>query len=123
MSVADIKFKIRRAVNRFLLRRLPPCKDLVPILSASLDRELTLKEKIVMKLHLFACKPCVRYIEQTSFLSKATHQLDEEQKNEFYAGRLSESARERIKDLLQAFATVAAVSSSIILAYSNYVIV
>ena len=122
MSVADIKFKIRRAVNRFLLRRLPPCKDLVPILSASLDRKLTLKEKTVMRLHLFACKPCVRYIEQTSFLSKATHQLDEEQKNEFYAGRLSESARKRIKDLLQACAAVVSVSASIILAHLTYVI-
>lgn len=121
MSLADIKFKMRRAVNRFLLRRLPPCKEIVPILTASLDRKLTLKEKIVVKLHLVACKPCVRYIEQATFLSKATHQLDEHQKDAFYSGRLSESARKRIKDMLQACATVTAVSASIILAQLNYV--
>jgi hypothetical protein len=123
MNLADIKFKIRRAINRFLLRHLPPCKDLVHVLSASLDRKLTLHEKIVMKLHLYACKPCVRYFEQSTFLSKAASQLDEKQKDAFYAGRLSDSARKRIKDMMQALATVAAVSSSIILAYLNYAMV
>lgn len=121
MGLADRQIKVCRAINRFVLRRLPPCRDLVPVLSASLDRKLTVKEKTVMKLHLFACKPCVRYIEQASFLSKATRQMNEKQENDIYAGGLRSSARDRIKDMLQACATVAAFSASVILAHLNYV--
>ena len=102
MGVFDIKTKARRQVNLAILRYLPPCKEIVRIVSASLDRKLTLREKFVMKLHLFACKPCVRYFEQSQFLSNATHQLDDHLKEEMFAGRLSDEARERIKSLLKA---------------------
>lgn len=101
MGVFDIKTKMRRTVNLAILRYLPPCKEIVKIVSASLDRKLTLKEKLVMKLHLVACKPCVRYFEQSTFLSTATHQLDDHLKNEMFSGQLSDEARQRIKDLLK----------------------
>lgn len=93
--------RVRRAFNRFLLRRLPPCKEIAQIISASLDRPLTFRERAVMKLHLIACRPCVRYLEQSSFLQTATHKLDEKVLTDLVDGRLSDDARARIKSLLK----------------------
>ena len=102
MSDTTLRQKLRRQINLLILRNLPPCKEIAQIISASLDRKLTLREKFVMKLHLVACKPCVRYFEQSEFLHKATQKLDDNLKEDVYAGRLSDEARQRIKDLLKA---------------------
>ena len=92
---------MRRAINLAILRYLPPCKDIVQIVSASIDRPLTFREKAILKLHLAACKPCVRYMEQSKFLSEATHRLDEKLREDLFTGRLSNEARERIKNVLK----------------------
>lgn len=96
--------RLRLALDRFLRRRLPPCKEIVKIISASFDRELTVREKVVMKLHVFACRPCTRYFAQSEFLVNATHVLDDKLKEEAFDGQLSEDARSRIKELLKAAA-------------------
>ena len=105
--------KIRRAFNVAAWTYLPPCKDVVKIISASLDRKLTVRERIILKLHLAACEPCVRYMDQSHLLSSAAHTMDSDLKSDLYAGRLSDEARERIKDILKAssglFALIVAV--------------
>jgi hypothetical protein len=95
-----IKDTLIRQRNLFILRTLPPCKEIAKIISASLDRPLSLRERLVMRLHLVACKPCTRYFEQSHFLSHATHVLDDRLKDDVFSGRLSDEARERIKTLL-----------------------
>lgn len=101
MAETGIVQKLRRARDRFILRTLPPCKEIVKIVSASLDRKLTVRERVVMRLHLVACKPCVRYMEQSQFLSSAASQLDENLKDELFTGKLSDEARDRIKNILK----------------------
>src|SRR5215216_1716396 len=101
MAETGIIQKLRRARNRLIFRLLPPCKEIVRIVSASLDRKLTSRERVVMKLHLVACKPCVRYMEQSRFLSAAASQLDENLKDELFTGNLSDEARARIKEVLK----------------------
>jgi hypothetical protein len=101
MAETGIIQKLQRARNRMILRILPPCKEIVRIVSASLDRPLTLRERFLMELHLAACKPCVRYVEQSHFLSSAVTQLDEKLKDELFTGRLSPEARDRIKTVLK----------------------
>lgn len=101
MAESKIITKLRRWRNLAILRVLPPCKEIVQIVSASLDRRLTIREKFVMKVHLVACKPCVRYFEQSKFLNDATHQLDEKVKDDLYSGRLSDDARQRITEALK----------------------
>jgi putative zinc finger protein len=100
MPEMTIKQKIRRSISLAILRYLPPCKQIVQIISASFDRRLTLRERMILKLHLYACRPCVRYFEQSEFLSKATHQLDDKLKKEVFSGTLSDEARRRIKNTL-----------------------
>jgi hypothetical protein len=105
--------KIRHAFNVAAWTYLPPCKDIVKIISASLDRNLTFRERTILKLHLAACEPCVRYLDQSRILGTAAHTIDDELINDLYAGRLSDDARERIKDILKAssglFALIVAV--------------
>ena len=104
MAETGIIRKLQRARNLMILRILPPCKEIVKIVSASLDRPLTLRERFLMKLHLAACKPCVRYMEQSLFLSSAATQLDEQLENELFTGGLTAEARERIKNVLKSSA-------------------
>src|ERR1051325_11281539 len=101
MSDLNTRQRLRRSFNSLLLRRLPPCKEIVRIISASLDRPLTLRERLVMKLHLVACRPCVRYLKQSEFLQKATHELDDKLVTDLLDGSLSDEARARIKALLK----------------------
>jgi hypothetical protein len=109
MAESNIKAKLKRWRNLAILRIMPPCKEIVQIVSASLDRPLTLNEKFKMKLHLAACRPCVRYFEQSKFLKEATHALDEDGKEDLFAGKLSDDARNRIKEALKASAPVLAI--------------
>jgi hypothetical protein len=52
-------------------------------------------------------------MDQSKLLSYAAHTMDDDLKSDLYAGRLSDEARERIKDILKAssglFALVLAV--------------
>ena len=106
MGVIDIKNKLRRRLHVAILRNFHTCKEIVPVISASLDRGLTLREKLAMELHLMVCKPCVRYLEQSKFLKTATHQLDERLGDDSRSGRLSDDARQRIRDAVKASASV-----------------
>lgn len=106
--------RLRRARNLLILRTLPPCKEIAKIISASLDRRLTLRERVVMKLHLVACKPCFRYLEQSHFLSAAASQMSDQLKDELLTGHLSDEARERIKSILRASAGLFALLISIL---------
>jgi hypothetical protein len=101
MRETRIYIAVRRAINITIIRALPPCKEIVKIVSASLDRNLTLRERTIMRLHLAACKPCVRYMEQSHFLRAATSGLDEKLRAEVFSGRLSDEARDRIKARLR----------------------
>jgi Putative zinc-finger len=96
---------IRRAGRHWLLRRLPPCEQLLPVISQRLDRKLPLRERIVLNLHLFACKWCLNYARQLTFLrdtfrAQAKEVDREEISRDVY---LSADAKERIKESLRRF--------------------
>ena|SRR5688572_11332171 len=80
----------------FLARRLPDCKTITPTLSESIDRKLTLKERAVVRLHLFTCEACVRYLEQIRLL----HDLVHDHRSEHAISSLNETAKERMKAAL-----------------------
>jgi hypothetical protein len=62
---------IRQKCRHWLLRRLPTCEDLLPVISQQLDGKIKVRQWIVLNLHLFVCKWCVDYAKQLSFLRKA----------------------------------------------------
>ena len=94
--------KMKRSARRAILRAFPPCREVVRIISASLDRPITLRERLVMKMHLVACKPCVRYLDQSSFLAHALKVMDDDEKAMLFSGSLREETRTRIREMLRA---------------------
>ena len=68
--------KIKKAFRRWLLRSLQPCRQMVPLMSESLDRPLGAWESVQLRLHLYVCTWCARYLEQIKFFRQLLHQED-----------------------------------------------
>jgi hypothetical protein len=84
---------LRKRLYQRLVHSLKPCRQIVPLLSKSLERQLSIREWLVVRLHLLFCAWCVRYLKQVEFIAKvlragrATNEL---------AVELPADARERI---------------------------
>ena len=79
----------------WLGRRLPTCVDITELLSQSMERSLTLRERVRLRLHFLICDPCSLYQKSLQFLrvsmrGRASSDTDE-------GPGLSEEARERMK--------------------------
>jgi len=77
------------------------CREVTRLVSESLDRELPLRQRMSMKMHLMMCKLCSRYSKQLAGLREAVrlHSVREEDIDS-YPASLSSEARERIKQAL-----------------------
>ena len=91
--------KTKHAVIFWLLRCLPAGKQTVELISQSMDRPLTLRERVPLKLHLWACMWCQRYLEHLQLMRDALRvQENENDEGEISpTTRLSDEARERIR--------------------------
>ncbi len=47
------------------------CKDISELLSESMERRLTWRERWAVRLHFFMCRSCSRFQQQVHFLRKA----------------------------------------------------
>ncbi len=90
------------ALRWFLLRRLPACKEMVRVMSESMERPLSLRERGLLKLHLWVCVWCVWYLEQQRLLREALRARAASPEAAASPGvSLSAEARERIKVALR----------------------
>lgn len=91
--------KSKHAVRFWLLRRLPPCKQTVEVISQSLERPLTLRERVLLKLHLWVCMWCVWYLEHLQLMRTTIREnaSDLPELESPSTPGLSPEARERIK--------------------------
>ena len=94
--------KTKHAVRFWLLRRLPPCKQTVEVISQSLERPLTLRERVLLKLHLWVCMWCVWYLEHLQIMRNTMRENASElpELDSPSTPGLSPEARERIKQRL-----------------------
>lgn len=73
------------------------------MMSESMDRKMSLMERINIRLHLFVCIACVRYLQQLKVIRHAMeYQRREEALESAADASLSEEARERMKRALTA---------------------
>jgi anti-sigma factor RsiW len=95
--------KIRMQFVFWLARRLPDCKTITPTLGESLDRQLSTREKIEIRLHLFTCEACARYLKQVKFLREAVHLREKKLKEiePLSSAKLSDDAKLRLKNALK----------------------
>jgi len=64
-----------------------------------MDNQLTLAERLAVRLHLFYCRGCARFREQVLFLRRLARRSREAQAAD--SVRLPEAARERIRATLR----------------------
>jgi hypothetical protein len=80
---------------------MPSCKDIAELASQRLERSLTWRERLAMRLHLFICKACPRYVEQLEFLHRSLHRLHERTLAAQHDVTLSAEARAAIRKALK----------------------
>ena len=51
------------------------CKQNTELLSQALDRPITFREKLTMRLHLMMCRGCRNFEKQLTFIRKASREL------------------------------------------------
>ena len=51
------------------------CKQNAELLSQALDRPVTLREKMAMRMHLMMCRGCRNFEKQLVFIRKAAREL------------------------------------------------
>ncbi len=88
--------------NRIVWKSLPPCKTIVALISAARDRKLTVRETIILKLHLASCVPCVNYLDQIEFVHQVMHHHIEQAIENDQSITMSDGAKQRIRNQLKA---------------------
>jgi hypothetical protein len=77
------------------------CKQASQIISQSLDRNLTLRERLSLRLHLFICKKCVQFSQHLQTLRVAIKQMTSSIENNNTI-EMPYAAKERILNLIEA---------------------
>jgi len=78
-------------------RSLMSCKDVSSLISLGQDQRLSLRERMMVRVHLFFCEACSRFSTQIRFLDKAAAKsMREKPESENKDAALSEEARQRI---------------------------
>src|SRR4029453_17983907 len=89
--------KMKHSIRYWLLRTLPTCQQTVEKISQSMERSLTLRERIDLKLHLWICAWCQWYVEHLHTIRDAARAKASDSPYPDSGPRLSSEARERIK--------------------------
>jgi len=83
----------------FIGKHTPKCRDMVRILSQSMDQPLPLSMRIKKRIHYLICCWCQRYEEQLRYIRDTARQFPEHA-NEVSGPLLNEEAKERMKQKL-----------------------
>lgn len=77
------------------------CKEVTELLSQSIERRLSLRERMRLRMHLFMCKACSRFKRQMEFLHAAAKAYAQRGISAARQWALSNTARERIRVAIQ----------------------
>lgn len=93
---------IRWKLVIFGARRLPPCCQIAHQISDSRQQPPSLRERIVIRLHLMVCDWCTSYSKQIVLMSEAARrEVETVEASASPNFRLSDSARKRLRDSLK----------------------
>lgn len=77
------------------------CKDTSVMISRSLDRKLTLQERIGVKIHLMVCSACRRMVKQFELIRDISRQYCATEDSGTETRQLSGEAVSRIRERLE----------------------
>jgi hypothetical protein len=80
------------------------CKQASQIISQSLDRPLTMRERFALRLHLLICKYCKRFSQQLQTLRVALRQMTSSIESNSTI-EMPSAAKKRIADTVEAHRT------------------
>ena len=89
--------KLKHTVRFWLLRTLPTCQQTVETISQSMERPLTLEERIKLKVHFWICVWCQWYMEHLLLVRDASRAQADKAPDLMSTATLSNEARERIR--------------------------
>lgn len=85
----------------WMARRLPDCQHMTPLFSDSLDRKLSVRERVIVRLHFFTCNACQNYLANLKFMRKVFQEQEKRFEEEKISVSLSPEARDRLKNALK----------------------
>src|ERR1051325_8893487 len=89
--------KLKHSIRYWLLRTLPTCQQTVERISQSMDRPLSLEERIKLKLHLWICAWCRWYLEHLQLITETPRTKANESTEPPSGSGLSPEAGERTR--------------------------
>jgi predicted anti-sigma-YlaC factor YlaD len=92
--------RIKNGFNRMVWKYLPDCKDITALVSRSMEKDLSFRERVVLKTHLYTCLACRNYLTQLEFMNEVFEKQEEKREQGEFAPRLSNEAAERLKNAL-----------------------
>ena len=91
--------KIKLFVAAIASLPLPPCEVVTHKLSRALDGKLPLRDRVLVRLHLYTCLWCTRYDQHINLMSRAIRRAAAAAEEGLkLRNRLSPEARQRLKD-------------------------
>jgi hypothetical protein len=89
--------KLKHSIRYWLLRTLPSCQQTVEKISQSMERSLSVRERIDLKLHLWVCAWCQWYMDHLHIIRAAARGKADAADGFVTGAGLSNEARERIR--------------------------
>ncbi len=93
--------KLLQKFKLWVARRTEQCKDISPLFSDQLERKLRFSERIRVKLHVWTCGPCRRYVSNLSFMHDIFQTQREKPEIDEFKISLSFDAKERLKRAIE----------------------
>ena len=89
-----------KSLGRGLAELSPSCREATRLQSEAMDRPLSLRKRIGLRIHLGLCRWCRRYGRQIGFLRSVAHEHERHEET-LPPQTLRPEARERIKERLK----------------------
>lgn len=84
----------------WMSRKMPPCREMVKVVTASMDERLNWQEWVKLKLHLLSCDACVNFLRQIDLIRTALLHSGGHIETDDSTVTLSNEARSRLKSAL-----------------------
>lgn len=92
--------KANYAMMRLMVRVLPSCRDISQLISAGMDRNLPLRKRLSIRLHVSMCKYCRRYEKQMHLLHEGVGYYADPEMN-VVEKSLSPAAKKKLEQTLR----------------------
>ncbi len=87
--------------NLWVWRNFPHCSEIVKMITARMEGNLSFFDTMRMKIHLLSCPPCENFLNHLVFLSSTLRDKFETYNMENSSVKLSGSAQLRLKRALE----------------------